>query len=113
MEELEIATCASDEEMPEEHGLPRPRFEELGDEFRVTLIGPGEQFMEGRAAPEWVRGGALRVSYGGVLPELCKALRLYASKTLSKVPLYFAQRKASIPLAFSTYHQAPERLSRT
>jgi len=30
----------------EEHGLPRPRFEELGDEFRVTLIGPGERFME-------------------------------------------------------------------
>ena len=56
MEELEIATRASDEEMPEEHGLPRPRFEELGGEFRVTLIGPGEQFMEGRAAPEWVRG---------------------------------------------------------
>jgi len=30
----------------EEHELPRPRFEELGGEFRVTLTGPGDQFME-------------------------------------------------------------------
>jgi ATP-dependent DNA helicase RecG len=30
----------------EEHGLSRPTFEELGGEFRVTLIGPGERFME-------------------------------------------------------------------
>ena len=39
----------------EEHELPRPRFEELGGEFRVTLIGPGERFMEERATPEWMR----------------------------------------------------------
>lgn len=26
--------------------LPRPRFEEVGPEFRVTLVGPGERFME-------------------------------------------------------------------
>jgi ATP-dependent DNA helicase RecG len=30
----------------EEHSLPAPRFEELGGEFRVTLVGPGEKFME-------------------------------------------------------------------
>ncbi len=40
----------------EEHGLPRPRFEELRGEFRVTLIGPGDRFMEKRAVPEWMRG---------------------------------------------------------
>ena len=28
-----------------EHGLPRPRFDEVGSEFRVTLPGPGERFM--------------------------------------------------------------------
>ena len=30
----------------EEHGLTLPRVEELGGEFRVTLVGPGERFME-------------------------------------------------------------------
>jgi len=40
----------------EEHGLLRPRFEELGGEFRVTLIGPGDRFMEEGTVPEWVRG---------------------------------------------------------
>jgi len=40
----------------EEHGLPRPRFEELGGEFRVTLIGPGDRFMEKGAVPEWMHG---------------------------------------------------------
>jgi len=30
----------------EEHGSAIPRFEELGGEFRLTLIGPGERFME-------------------------------------------------------------------
>jgi ATP-dependent DNA helicase RecG len=30
----------------EDHGLPIPRFEELGGEFRVTLVGRGEWFME-------------------------------------------------------------------
>jgi ATP-dependent DNA helicase RecG len=40
----------------EEHGLPRPRFEELGSEFRVTLVGPGDRFMEKVAVPEWMRG---------------------------------------------------------
>ena len=29
----------------EAHGLPRPHFDEMGSEFRVTLIGPGERFM--------------------------------------------------------------------
>jgi ATP-dependent DNA helicase RecG len=30
----------------QEHGLAIPRFEELGGEFRLTLVGPGEGFME-------------------------------------------------------------------
>jgi predicted HTH transcriptional regulator len=38
----------------EAHGLPRPRFEEVGSEFRVTLMGPGEQFMQNmKARPTW------------------------------------------------------------
>lgn len=37
-----------------EHGLPRPQFEEVGSEFRVTLIGPGERFMaEVGKRPAW------------------------------------------------------------
>jgi predicted HTH transcriptional regulator len=41
----------------EGHGLPRPRFEEVGSEFRVTLMGPGERFMEeATARPAWVEG---------------------------------------------------------
>lgn len=41
----------------EGHGLPRPRFEEMGSEFRVTLMGPGERFMEEVAArPAWAEG---------------------------------------------------------
>ena len=41
----------------EGHGLPRPRFEELGSEFRVTLMGPGERFMEEAAVrPAWAEG---------------------------------------------------------
>jgi len=40
-----------------EQGLPRPRFEEVGSEFRVTLVGPGERFMEEVAArPAWGAG---------------------------------------------------------
>ena len=40
-----------------EHGLPRPRFEVVGSEFRVTLLGPGERFMEevGKR-PAWAKG---------------------------------------------------------
>ena len=38
-----------------EHGLPRPVFEELGGEFRVTLIGPGEEFMQ-REKAVWMQG---------------------------------------------------------
>lgn len=38
----------------EGHGLPRPHFGEVGSEFRVTLMGPGERFMEEVAArPAW------------------------------------------------------------
>ena len=41
----------------ETHGLPRPRFEELGSEFRVTLMGPGERFMtKTEELPPWSRG---------------------------------------------------------
>lgn len=39
-----------------EHGLPRPHFEEVGNEFRVTLLGPGERFMEEVSTrPTWQR----------------------------------------------------------
>lgn len=38
------------------HDLPRPRFDEVGSEFRVTLLGPGEQFMkEMQARPSWTK----------------------------------------------------------
>lgn len=38
----------------EGHGLPRPHFGEVGSEFRVTLMGPGERFVEEVAArPAW------------------------------------------------------------
>jgi len=41
----------------EGHGLPRPRFEEMGSGFQVTLMGPSERFMEGTMArPAWAEG---------------------------------------------------------
>lgn len=41
----------------ETHGLPKPQFEEVGSEFRVTLMGPGERFMaETGALPAWSKG---------------------------------------------------------
>jgi ATP-dependent DNA helicase RecG len=41
----------------EAHGLPRPHFEEGGSEFRVTLMGPGQRFMEKVAErPVWAVG---------------------------------------------------------
>jgi ATP-dependent DNA helicase RecG len=41
----------------EEQGLPRPHFEEVGSEFRVTLMGPGERFMaEIAMRPAWAEG---------------------------------------------------------
>jgi len=41
----------------EGHGLPRPQFEEAGSEFRVTLMGSGDRFMEEVAArPAWAEG---------------------------------------------------------
>jgi ATP-dependent DNA helicase RecG len=40
----------------EGHGLPRPRFEEVGSEFRVALMGPGERFMEEvTIRPTWAK----------------------------------------------------------
>lgn len=39
----------------EQHGLPRPQFEELSSEFVATLIGPGEKFMQ-EATPAWMQG---------------------------------------------------------
>lgn len=39
------------------NGLPRPHFEEVGSEFRVTLMGPGECFMgEVTTQPTWAEG---------------------------------------------------------
>ncbi|MBI4672644.1 MAG: putative DNA binding domain-containing protein [Chloroflexi bacterium] len=41
----------------EAHGLPRPHFEEVGSEFRVTLTGAGARFMEEMAVrPDWAEG---------------------------------------------------------
>lgn len=41
----------------EGHGLPRPRFEEVGSEFRVALMGPGKRFMKEVATrPAWAKG---------------------------------------------------------
>jgi len=41
----------------EGYGLSRPRFEEVGSEFRVTLMGPGKRFMEEMTArPAWAEG---------------------------------------------------------
>lgn len=41
----------------EVHGLPRPWFEEVGSEFRVTLRGPGERFMAAmEELPAWTKG---------------------------------------------------------
>jgi len=41
----------------EGHGLPRPWFEEVGSEFRVKLMGPGERFMEEvTVRPAWAKG---------------------------------------------------------
>ena len=41
----------------ESHGLPKPHFEEVGSEFRVTLVGPGERFMtSAEPLPPWARG---------------------------------------------------------
>ncbi len=39
----------------EQHGLPRPQFEELSGEFVATLIGPGEKFMQ-EVTPGWMQG---------------------------------------------------------
>jgi predicted HTH transcriptional regulator len=37
--------------------MPRPRFDVVGSEFRVTLTGPGERFMEERKElPSWAKG---------------------------------------------------------
>jgi hypothetical protein len=49
----------------------------------------------------------------GARPDGSWVLCRERSKTRSKVPLYFAQRKASIWFALVTYHQAPDRLSLT
>jgi len=41
----------------EGYGLPRPMFEGVGSEFRVTLRGPGERFMEEAVTrPAWAEG---------------------------------------------------------
>lgn len=51
--------------MQDHHGLHRPRFEEVGSEFRVTLIGPGERFMEEtKELPAWASQRAKRATSG-------------------------------------------------
>lgn len=41
----------------EAHDLPRPLFEEVGSEFRVRLMGPGDRFMEELTVqPAWAEG---------------------------------------------------------
>lgn len=62
----------------EGHGLPRPRFEEVGSEFRVTLIGPGERFMdEVTVRPAWAKGLSERqveaVLYAGKYGQITTA----------------------------------------
>lgn len=37
------------------HHLPTPHFDELSGEFLVTLIGPGEQFMQDENSHSWTR----------------------------------------------------------
>ena len=76
----------------EEYGVPRPRFEELGGEFRVTLIGPGERFMKERVAPEWMRGLNERQLSG--LQRLRSAGRITNEeyRALNSVSRYTAQR---------------------
>jgi len=76
----------------EDHGLLRPRFEELGGEFRVTLIGPGDRFMEGEAVPEWMRGLNERQLRG--LQQLRNAGRITNQeyRALNAVSRYTAQR---------------------
>lgn len=58
----------------EEHSLPRPRFEELGGEFRVTLIGPGDRFME--KTPGMVREADLNDRQRQALAYLCEHGRI-------------------------------------
>jgi len=40
----------------ETYQLPKPQFDELSGEFLVTLIGPGEGFMEEKNSRTWVKG---------------------------------------------------------
>lgn len=40
----------------ETHHLPKPQFDELSGEFLVTLIGPGERFMQEENSRPWIKG---------------------------------------------------------
>lgn len=40
----------------EVHHLPKPQFDELSGEFLVTLIGPGERFMQEENSRSWIKG---------------------------------------------------------
>jgi ATP-dependent DNA helicase RecG len=76
----------------EEHGLPLPRFEELGGEFRVTLVGPGERFMQAETLPQWMRGLNERQLKG--LEQLKSAGRItnHEYQQLNSISRYTAQR---------------------
>ncbi|PKO21959.1 MAG: hypothetical protein CVU38_11795, partial [Chloroflexi bacterium HGW-Chloroflexi-1] len=76
----------------EQHGLPPPRFEELGGEFRVMLVGPGERFMQAETLPQWLRGLNERQLKG--LERLKSAGRVtnHEYQQLNSVSRYTAQR---------------------
>jgi len=76
----------------EEHGLPKPPFEELGGEFRVTLISPGDRFMKKGAIPKWMSGLNERQLRG--LQQLRSVGRITNQdyRTLNSVGRYTAQR---------------------
>ena len=81
--------------------------------------GPLSDERDGLTVWTQVKEG-LKGNYWGCISRLCKAgdhwlIRACAclSKTASRVPLYLAQRKASMWLLEASYHQAPERLRRT
>jgi ATP-dependent DNA helicase RecG len=93
----------------EEYRLPRPCFEELGGEFRVTLTGPGGQFMEKESAPEWIHGLNERQLRG--LQRLRSAGRITNQeyRALNSVGRYTAQRDLADLVARQLIQQVGSR----
>jgi hypothetical protein len=60
-----------------------------------------------------VYDGSIPCFFGGFYPGRAWSCCRERAKIRSKVPLYLAQRRASMWLALVTYHHAPERLRRT